>query len=203
MAKLWSCGKHRGVIAPGSMRKKDVRRYCWPCSLEAGELVERVLPGIERKRQAERAQRERLSEAKRAEAAAARSEKLKAERAAQRRAIERYARYCGPAVLAKVLKIRRTSAAKRLAKWNGTVGGGTSIGSLERELRDGGMRVEYHRAAGTQTLKQWRGTHPNATAIVRLTSHYVYLSSGRLVEHNGLKSSRATVHEVLWIRGRK
>jgi hypothetical protein len=47
------------------MRADDVRRYCWPCSLEAGRLVQRHAPALERKREqaktarAARATRER------------------------------------------------------------------------------------------------------------------------------------------------
>lgn len=46
----WTCGRHPGVLAPSRMRKNDVRRFCWPCSLEAGILVERESPAMERSR---------------------------------------------------------------------------------------------------------------------------------------------------------
>jgi len=40
--RLWRCPECRaGILAPGKLRKIDVRRYCLPCSEEAGVLVER------------------------------------------------------------------------------------------------------------------------------------------------------------------
>lgn len=70
--RIWVCNdpNHKGVRAPGRMRKDDVRRFCWPCSQETGYLVERHAPALERKRKTakatrlekERAQRERQRE---------------------------------------------------------------------------------------------------------------------------------------------
>ena len=50
--RIWTCPNpnHKGVRAPGRMRKDDVRRFCWPCSLEVGTLVERHAPALEAKR---------------------------------------------------------------------------------------------------------------------------------------------------------
>jgi hypothetical protein len=50
------------------MRSDDIRRYCWPCSTEAGYLIQRHAPALERKRKdaktkrqaAEQRQRERV-----------------------------------------------------------------------------------------------------------------------------------------------
>jgi len=52
MKKRWICpnGVHAGVLAPARLRKIDVRRYCLPCSEEAGILVERSCPSQERER---------------------------------------------------------------------------------------------------------------------------------------------------------
>lgn len=68
--RVWVCPdpNHSGVRAPGRMRKDDVRRFCWLCSLEVGVLVERHAPALERRRkeakakrlEKERAQRERV-----------------------------------------------------------------------------------------------------------------------------------------------
>jgi hypothetical protein len=48
----WQCpnGKHPGVLGPMRPRRDNIVRFCLPCSEEAGRLVERVAPSIERKR---------------------------------------------------------------------------------------------------------------------------------------------------------
>lgn len=66
-----TCGT--GILAPSRLRKIDVRRYCLPCSEEAGVLVERTCPSRERERE-EKAAAKRDA-AKRARAAEA--EKVK------------------------------------------------------------------------------------------------------------------------------
>lgn len=70
----WSCeGGHPGVLAPGRLRKVDIRRYCWECSKAAGVLVERTCGVLEAKRaaKAERrvAKRAKASEKRKAAAA--------------------------------------------------------------------------------------------------------------------------------------
>ena len=70
--RIWTCPNpnHKGIRAPGRLRKDDVRRFCWPCSLEVGTLVERHAPALERKRkdatakrlEKERAQRQQARE---------------------------------------------------------------------------------------------------------------------------------------------
>lgn len=39
-----------GIHAPGRMRRDDVRRYCIPCSVRTGRLVERTCPALDRER---------------------------------------------------------------------------------------------------------------------------------------------------------
>jgi hypothetical protein len=53
MARTWICDNpnHSGVLAPERMRADDVRRFCWPCSLETGRLVKRHAPALERERE--------------------------------------------------------------------------------------------------------------------------------------------------------
>ena len=48
----WDCpqGLHPGALGPQRPRKDAVVRFCWPCSLAAGRLVERIAPSIESKR---------------------------------------------------------------------------------------------------------------------------------------------------------
>lgn len=50
--RTWRCDnpRHKGILAPGRMRADDIRRFCWPCSLETGHLVERHSPALERQR---------------------------------------------------------------------------------------------------------------------------------------------------------
>lgn len=57
----WSCpeGKHPGVLAPGRLRTKDIRRYCLECSQEQGVLVERTCAALEKQRQAKKEQTDR------------------------------------------------------------------------------------------------------------------------------------------------
>jgi hypothetical protein len=67
----WECpnGLHPSALGPSRPKKNATIRYCWPCSEEAGVLVERVAPALERQRNRKRAARQREQE--RAERAAA------------------------------------------------------------------------------------------------------------------------------------
>jgi hypothetical protein len=65
---LWTCGEHPGVLAPSRLRANDVRRFCWPCSLAAGVLVERTAPALARRREAREETRKRAAKRKRATA---------------------------------------------------------------------------------------------------------------------------------------
>lgn len=67
----WVCeGGHKGVLAPGRMRKNDVRRFCWPCSEAAGVLVERICPALDAKRTTKAVQRKTKAAAARERARA-------------------------------------------------------------------------------------------------------------------------------------
>ena len=50
--KRWVCPlcDLPGILAPGRMRKHDVRRYCLPCSTSTGKLVERTCPTLDKRR---------------------------------------------------------------------------------------------------------------------------------------------------------
>jgi hypothetical protein len=193
----WTCSEdgHPGILAPSRLRKVDVRRYCWRCSEAAGVLVERTAPAVER-------------------AATARSAKLAVKRARKARTVRErergnrdarlanYGRYCGPAVVAKVLGVTRERAAALLAAQMGSDRHNRRTPSsvlrnvLLPRFLPGGLR--WISPEGTRpTLTQWRKAHPKATAVVMVTGHYVYISSGRLIEHNGRKSSRARVRAWL------
>lgn len=48
----WKCSRcDSGVLAPSKPRKDDIRRYCLPCSEEAGRLQMRVAPALEKQRE--------------------------------------------------------------------------------------------------------------------------------------------------------
>ena len=197
----WTCPSpdHPGVLAPARLRKVDVRRYCLPCSEAAGILVEREAPRLSRRRD----ERARALAVKRARKARTVRTRETANRDAR---LANYARYCGPAVVAKALGITRERAAERLA---GPVGAdhnnrGTPSSVLRRVLVAGragkGLPPVSNWLAPIgprPTLAQWRKAHPGATAVVIVTGHYVYVSHGRLIEHNGRKSSRARVRAWL------
>ena len=103
--KLWTCPQcdRRGVLAPGRMRKIDVRRYCLPCSEASGKLVERYCPSLERRREAARA----------ALAAAIKSSTVQSEKAAaQRRARSQETR----AIRAAKKALRRAVKLKAFAR---------------------------------------------------------------------------------------
>jgi len=70
--RRWVCPNDCGnnVMAPGRMRRDDVRRYCLPCSESTGRLVERLAPALERVRE-EKAAARRKRERKAAAAATA------------------------------------------------------------------------------------------------------------------------------------
>ncbi len=47
----WECsGGHAGILAPSRLKLRDVRRFCFPCSTDAGELVERRAPALDKQR---------------------------------------------------------------------------------------------------------------------------------------------------------
>jgi hypothetical protein len=51
--RRWQCpnDKHPGILAPGRLRKNDIRRFCLECSKEAGVLVERTCPALDKRRE--------------------------------------------------------------------------------------------------------------------------------------------------------
>ena len=67
MNAQWKCPTcNAGVIAPTRPRKNDVRRYCLPCSADAGVLVERIAPALEKKRAAKKVATTKKQASKRA-----------------------------------------------------------------------------------------------------------------------------------------
>lgn len=78
----WSCpeGKHPGVLAPGRLRKVDIRRYCLDCSKASGFLVERVCTANERRAEASRTKSARKAKTKRASVARSRDAAKQRER---------------------------------------------------------------------------------------------------------------------------
>jgi hypothetical protein len=55
----WSCASpdHPGILAPSRLRLIDLRRYCIPCSIESGVLVERTCPALDKQRETKDEQR--------------------------------------------------------------------------------------------------------------------------------------------------
>lgn len=86
--RRWTCpkGEHPGVLAPGRLRKNDIRRFCWPCSVKAGVLVERVCAANAAQGERAKARAERKAKAKRR--AAARTRAATAERQRAREVID-------------------------------------------------------------------------------------------------------------------
>lgn len=186
----WTCdGGHPGVLAPARLRRVDLRRYCLECSKAAGVLVERVAPA----RQARSEARAAVKAKRRARKVRTAKQREAAKRAAR---LANYARYCGPAVVARALGITRERAAELLAAVMGSdrYNRGTPSFAVRRVFGAGPWQGP---GEPLPTLAQWRKAHPGATAIVQVTGHYVYLSHGRLIEHNGRKSSRARVRAWL------
>lgn len=64
MNRRWSCptGEHPSVLAPGKLRKKDIRRYCLPCSEVVGILVERRCAAHEKRAERSKAKAARKRE---------------------------------------------------------------------------------------------------------------------------------------------
>lgn len=63
----WKCDVcSDGLLAPSRPRKNDVRRYCLPCSVDAGVLVERTAPALEKKRAAKKVTTSKKQASKRA-----------------------------------------------------------------------------------------------------------------------------------------
>ncbi len=61
----WVCPVCGGfTLAPGKPRKLDVRRWCLPCSEEAGKLVERSCPKLDKQREAKAAKAAKKAKSK-------------------------------------------------------------------------------------------------------------------------------------------
>lgn len=130
--------------------------------------------------------------------------------------LERYARYCGPAVLAAALNISRMEAAKRLQA-RGNKGVGTDWRLMQAELEAAGKKVtreskkETLRAenphiyinpiAHLPTLSDWIRQNHNVTAIVATATHWVYVNNGEVMEDNGFPNKRGRVNDILRIDG--
>ena len=71
--KIWRCPEcGSGVRAPGKPRLNDVRRFCLPCSLGNGFMVERVCPTLEKKRATSKAKVSAKGKSERAKVSAVR-----------------------------------------------------------------------------------------------------------------------------------
>jgi hypothetical protein len=103
--RRWKCPNdaHAGVLAPARMRKVDVRRYCLPCSEEAGVLVERECPAQERER-ARREEGRRKARTRTRKAEGRRRETQARERAARKSEREHVLGIHVPTHFAKVLR---------------------------------------------------------------------------------------------------
>lgn len=73
----WQCptGEHPGVLASTRPPLDSLVRYCLPCSTQAGKLVSRVAPSLERKREAAAAAQAAKAKAKREREARAKAGK--------------------------------------------------------------------------------------------------------------------------------
>lgn len=91
MAVRWECPNgHAAVLGPKRPRRDSIVRFCLPCSEEAGRLVERTAPVVERRSKALAEKREAKEAAKREAARVQRqrekeSERQRKEREAQER----------------------------------------------------------------------------------------------------------------------
>lgn len=154
--KRWDCPNGcPGVLAPGRMRKDDVRRFCLPCSAESGRLVERVAPALERKR---------------AEAKEKRREKVAADRA---RARERFLLSDGTDV------VRLVWRARRLKAWGRESSHGA--GRVKRARVDiviGQPRGSHGRAwSGRVHLHLMKDEHP-ALAMALILHELAHIAAG-------------------------
>jgi hypothetical protein len=79
----WICptGEHSGELGSSRPAKDALVRYCIPCSLKAGKLIERRAPLLERKRSAAQKSAAAKAKAKRARQAAAKRRATEAETA--------------------------------------------------------------------------------------------------------------------------
>lgn len=52
----WVCpnGLHPGVLGPTRPRRDNIVRYCLPCSMKAGRLIERTAPALQKKREVQK-----------------------------------------------------------------------------------------------------------------------------------------------------
>lgn len=84
--RRWLCPerKHPGVLAPGRLRKDDIRRFCLPCSQKTGRLVERLCPALDKTRKEREAKKRQKAQRKRASVAKAKKTRERNAKAKQR-----------------------------------------------------------------------------------------------------------------------
>lgn len=167
MNRRWLCpnGLHPGVNAPSKPRRKDIRRYCIECSVESGELVERVVPALERRREESRAKS---------------AEKTK----------EKIARVRSAWTLDDGTNIKRAlTRARKLKVWGVQLGtrGATRAKSASVEIRIGWPRGHHGRAWGAHRAHvHLRRDHDGREAILTLLHEIAHLA----LDNTALEANR-------------
>lgn len=123
--------------------------------------------------------------------------------------IDRFQWNCGPAVLASVLDVSREEAARRILAVRGArhrrARCATWIGELARVLVEEGLTtpVAPFSPRDRITLAQWLREYPKMEAILRTGHHFVHVSHGKVVEDNGVRSTRKRVTHLVPIQPRR
>ena len=111
--------------------------------------------------------------------------------------------YCGPVAIASVLGITRRDAARRLLKYEPQRRGWFCWSSLANVLGPRSKHVlDYKDVSPRPTLARWL-REDGRDAIVMVSSHFVHVRGGAVVEDNGKPCRRGWVRIVILLDGRK
>jgi hypothetical protein len=106
---------------------------------------------------------------------------------------EKLARYCGPAVIASVLGITREQAAERLLEHEPSSRGAFYSSALRKVA--GLPPGSTYQPRGEPTLARWL-REDGRDAMILVSTHFVHVSGGEVVEDNGLPKRRGRVRAV-------
>ena len=113
--------------------------------------------------------------------------------------------YCGPAAVAACLGITRQAAAERLLAERPRSRGSFFWRNVARAVgikngRDNPRVTYYPKWNGRMTLAKWLQLD-GRDAIIFVSSHFVYVKGGKVVEDNGWPARRGRVKVVILTRG--
>lgn len=107
-----------------------------------------------------------------------------------------YGRFCGPSVLASVTRLPRFSTAALL--WNEEKPTGRDSGSTNVYTIGSVLGRYVYEVQDRVTVARWLREN-DAEAILRVSSHFIHVKGGEILQDNGAPKRRGYVTHVIFL----